>query len=44
MTVRTRSQLNGDADSLLADNTTGDISPADVRGRIKDLADSARLR
>lgn len=43
MAVRTRAQLNADADSALPDNTSGDISPADVRGRIKDLADSARL-
>ena len=41
MTVRTRAELNSDADTLLPDNTAGEISPADVRGRIKDLADSA---
>lgn len=43
MTTRTRAQLNADADTNLADNTAGDISAADVRQRIKDLADSARL-
>lgn len=43
MTVRTRAQLNTDADTYLADNATGDISPQDVRDRIKDLADSALL-
>lgn len=43
MTTRTRAQLNSDADTVLADNTAGDISPEDVRNRIKDLADSALL-
>lgn len=43
MTVRTRAQLNSDADTYLADNTTADISPSDVRQRIKDIADSALL-
>lgn len=43
MTVRTRSQLNGDADANLPDNTSGAISPADIRGAVKDLADSAKL-
>lgn len=43
MTVRTRAQLNSDADSNLPDNTTGQISPAKIRARIKDLADSAKL-
>lgn len=41
MTAKSRSALNSDADTLLPDNTTGDISPADIRGRVKDLADSA---
>ncbi|TGV82170.1 hypothetical protein EN801_032795, partial [Mesorhizobium sp. M00.F.Ca.ET.158.01.1.1] len=41
MTVRTRAQINSDADTLLPDNTSAEISPADLRGRIKDLADSA---
>jgi len=43
MTVRTRAQLNSDAGTYLADNTTGDITPEDVRQRVKDLADSALL-
>lgn len=43
MSVRTRAQLNSDADSAIPDNTVGEVSPADVRQRIKDLADSARL-
>lgn len=43
MTTRTRSELNGDADTALADNSTRDISAADIRQRVKDLADSAKL-
>lgn len=43
MSVRTRAQLNSDADSAIPDNTVGEVSPADVRQRIKDLADSATL-
>lgn len=43
MTVRTRSQLKDDADTFLPDNTSGEISPQDVRDRVKDLADSALL-
>lgn len=41
MVVRTRNQLKDDADTLLPDNTSGLISPEDVRERVKDLADSA---
>lgn len=41
MTVKTRAQLNSDADTYLADNTSQDISPSDIRQRVKDLADSA---
>ena len=41
MTVKTRAQINSDADTFLPDNTSAEISPADLRGRIKDLADSA---
>lgn len=41
MTIKSRAQLNTDAETYLNDNTTGDISAADVRDRIKDLADSA---
>lgn len=43
MTVLTRAVLNSDADTSLADNTSGEISPADIRQRIKDIADSAVL-
>ncbi|MGX7874450.1 hypothetical protein ACVDG5_018310 [Mesorhizobium sp. ORM6] len=43
MTVKTRVQINSDADTLLPDNTSAEISPADLRGRIKDLADSALM-
>lgn len=43
MTVRTRAQINSDADTLLPDNTSAEISPADLRGRVKDLADSALM-
>lgn len=43
MTVRTRAELNSDADTHIEDNTTGNVTPADVRGRVKDLADSALL-
>lgn len=43
MAVRTRSQLKSDADTNLADNTAGDISAADVRDTVKNLADSAVL-
>ena len=41
MTVRTRSAIKTNADTNLADNTTQDISPMDVRDILKDLADSA---
>ncbi|ODT50253.1 hypothetical protein [Devosia sp. 63-57] len=41
MTVRTRAQLNADAETYLADNAGGDITEAYVRQRVKDLADSA---
>lgn len=43
MTVRTRTQLKDDAAAALPDNVSGEISPADVRGRVEDLADSAFL-
>lgn len=43
MTVRTRAELNTDADTNLADNSAGDISAADVRASVKNLADSAVL-
>lgn len=40
MTAKSRDDLNSQADTDLADNTAGDISAADVRGVVKDLADS----
>lgn len=43
MAVRTRAQLKADADSYLPDNAGGDISPEDVRERVKDLADSVAI-
>lgn len=43
MTVRTRAQLNSDADTNLADNTAGAISAADVRSQAKNQADSGLL-
>ena len=43
MAVKTRAELKSDADTFLPDNTSGDISPADLRDRVKDLADSAKL-
>lgn len=41
MTVKTRAQIQTDADTVLNDNTVGDITPAELRTLIKDLADSA---
>ena len=43
MTVRTRAQLNSDADTYLPTNGVGGIDASKVRQRIKDLADSAVL-
>jgi hypothetical protein len=43
MTAKTRSVLNSDADTNLANNAGGAISAADVRQSVKDLADSALL-
>ncbi len=40
MTIRTRAELNADADSNLPDNSSGAIHAVHVRQRIKDLADS----
>jgi hypothetical protein len=44
MAVTDRASLKGHADTTLADNTSGDISAADVRDLIKDIADSALNR
>lgn len=41
MTVKTIADLKSEISTLLADNTSGDISPADVRTIVKNLADSA---
>ena len=41
MTIRTRAQLNSDADTYLPTNGAGGITAEDVRQRIKDIADSA---
>jgi hypothetical protein len=40
MAIKSRANLLSDADTYVNDNTTRDISPADVRDRVKDLADS----
>lgn len=40
MAVRTKSQLLADIASVINDNTSGDISPADVRGIFTDIVDS----
>jgi hypothetical protein len=41
MTVKTRATINSEADTNINDNTAGEVTPAKVRQRIKDLADSA---
>lgn len=41
MTAKSTADLNTEADTNLADNTSGDISAADVRTMVKNLADSA---
>lgn len=41
MTAKTRAALNTQADTDLADNTSGDIGPQHVRDLAKDTADSA---
>lgn len=43
MTTQTRSALNAQADTLIEDNTSGNVSAEDVRTNVKDLADSAFL-
>ena len=40
MTARTRTQLATQITTLLANNTTGDISAADVRSVVEDIVDS----
>ena len=41
MAVKTQAQLLAEVASLLADNTTGDISASDVRTCLNDIIDSA---
>lgn len=41
MTVETREALKSNIDTDIANNTSGDISPEDVRENVKDLADSS---
>ncbi|QPC91461.1 hypothetical protein [Mesorhizobium sp. INR15] len=43
MTVKTRDEINSEIDTLLPDNTSQEISPADLRAPLKDLADSAKF-
>lgn len=41
MTQKTRAEFQSGQETTFADNTSGDISAADLRGEIGDLADSA---
>ncbi|WP_292099393.1 hypothetical protein [Mesorhizobium sp.] len=43
MTVKTRAQINSEIATSLADNTSEEITPADIRTPLADLADSAKL-
>lgn len=40
MAVKTKTQIKSEITSVLADNTTGDISASDVRGLLTDIVDS----
>lgn len=40
MAIKTKAQILAEISSLLADNTTGDISAADVRTVVNDITDS----
>lgn len=40
MAIKSRATLNSDADTNINDNSAGEISAADVRDSVKDLADS----
>lgn len=44
MTVKSRSVINSEADANIQDNTAQEITPADVRQRVKDLADSSVIK
>lgn len=41
MTAKTRSALNTQADTNIEDNSTGNVTPADVRTQFKDQNDSS---
>lgn len=43
MTVKTRSNLQSDINTYIADNSSGDISEADVRQRFIDVTDSMKM-
>lgn len=43
MTVRTKAELTSQINTLLSDNTAGDISAADVRSVLTDVADSLQF-
>ena len=43
MTKRTKTELASQVSSLLPDNTTAEISPADIRSVFTDYADSLAL-
>lgn len=44
MSVQTRSTLNSNAASNINDNTTGQVTPAKVRGVIADIIDSMAMK
>ncbi|TXH52211.1 MAG: hypothetical protein E6Q97_16560 [Desulfurellales bacterium] len=44
MSETTRTAIKTDADTLIPDNANQEVSPEDVRNRVKDLADSAVTR
>jgi hypothetical protein len=44
MTIVSRTQFQTDTDTLYPDNTTGEISPADLRAQMDNIADSAVFR
>ena len=43
MTARTRAQINSDADANIETNITNAVTAADVRQRVKDIADSVLM-
>jgi hypothetical protein len=44
MTIVSRTQFQSDTNTLYPDNTTGEISPADLRAQMDNIADSAVFR